>query len=351
MNLVDMLKSQIGGAVAGQIGKSLGIDEKTVATGIGAAIPTILGGLLKQASSPGGADQLNKTLDKDDFDGSIFDKLSDVLTNGKSGGLTNLGGSLSSMIFGDKGSVISSVLGKLMGLDSSKAGSLLAMILPLIMSFLGKTKRSNSLDASGFTKLLMSQKDNIASAMPKGMAETLGIGNLLSGGASVRQSRPTQQQSSGGSSGILKFIIPLAILAGLGIFLFKYLNQPPTKTEPNTNLPNLVNNDEPELPTEIAGVGDIFKDLTTLLAGIKDEVTAQGAFSKLTEVNDQLGGFAEGFKKLPALVRTAAAPKMASLFKPIQEMIDKVMEIPGASAILKPIVDKLMGNIKSLIGQ
>lgn len=44
MNMMEILKGQLGGMVAQQIDKKMGIDPSMLNTGIGALLPTILGG-------------------------------------------------------------------------------------------------------------------------------------------------------------------------------------------------------------------------------------------------------------------------------------------------------------------
>ncbi len=57
INLVEILKSQVGSQVASQISRQFGVNEQTAKSGVDAILPTILGGLLKQVTSPGGAEK------------------------------------------------------------------------------------------------------------------------------------------------------------------------------------------------------------------------------------------------------------------------------------------------------
>lgn len=365
MNLVEMLTKQLGGAVAGQIGKSIGLDEKTATSGIGALIPTILGGLLNQVSKPGGADKLDKTLSQDDFSGSIMDNLGGALSGGKSDVLSKLGGSLLPMVFGDKGSMIGGLLGKLTGMDSGKSSSLIALVLPLVMSFLGKQKRTSNLDAMGLANLLTSQKSNIASAMPKELSEGLGLGSLLGSAksavssASASASRAASEaQESGG--GLMKLLLPLLLLAAVAFLVWKFVLAPKPDqggvtlpgganiTVPNVELPNLP---KIELPTELAGFPDLAKEMSSTFGSISDEASANSALPKLGELNDKLGGFATSFGAMPAEAKKTAGTVIGSMLQPIQDVINKVLAIPGVGPIIQPIADKLMENIKALTGQ
>ena len=179
INMMEILKGQLGGIVAGQLGKAVGLDAKQAESGIGALLPTILGGLIKQSSTPEGASQLDHTLGSDDYDGGMFDSIGDILSGGSdTSQMSNMGGGLLSMLFGDKVGEITKIISQLTGVKSGTSGSLLALLTPLVMSYLGKQKRTLGLDGGGLANLLMSQKDEVAKAMPSGMAGTLGLTNL-----------------------------------------------------------------------------------------------------------------------------------------------------------------------------
>ncbi|MGB7325650.1 MAG: DUF937 domain-containing protein, partial [Rubripirellula sp.] len=178
INILDMVKSQIGGQIAGQIAGKFGVNEQTAKSGLDALLPTILGGLVSKVSSPGGTEALGKTLDEGDYDGGMLDNLGDIFSGGGADELAGKGGGLVSMIFGDKAAVLGPIIGKLTGMKSDSVMSMLAMLAPLVMSFLGKARSSGGMDTNGLATMLMSQKDAIANDMPAGVSDAMGLGLL-----------------------------------------------------------------------------------------------------------------------------------------------------------------------------
>ena len=207
INLIDMLKDRLVGQLAGGLASKVGGSEEETKGGLEALIPTILGGLISQMGKPGGADKVNETLDSDDYSGGLLDS---ILGGGEPNTeeLGKQGGGLVDMIFGDKGSMIGDILGKVTGSKGGLLTALLPMVLPLIMNFLGKQKRAMGLDSTGFTQMLMDQKENVASAMPAGLSDQLGWADLSPPKPAASSPAPA---SEGGGMGSI--VIPIAILA------------------------------------------------------------------------------------------------------------------------------------------
>ena len=62
-------------------------------------------------------------------------------------------------------------IGKFAGLDGATSKSLLGMLGPVVLGTLVQQQRSAGLDTSGLAALLGSQKDQIAAAIPSGLAD------------------------------------------------------------------------------------------------------------------------------------------------------------------------------------
>ena len=73
---------------------------------------------------------------------------------------------------GQEADSLARAVAKFGGLNQSTAGSLLGMLAPVVMGTIGQQRQQGrSLDASGITDLLASQKDNIAAALPPGVQQ------------------------------------------------------------------------------------------------------------------------------------------------------------------------------------
>ena len=353
MNLMDMLKDQVFGQVAGQLGNQLGESEAATKSGLDALLPTILGGLVKKASSSDGADELARTLDQDDFDGGLLDNLGGMLSGGDTSAVSNLSGGLLSMLFGDKVASIVGLISKFTGMGDKSTSSLLGLALPLVMSFLGKQKRSQGLDAGGLVDMLMGQKNNIASALPPGISEEMGLGALGIAGPSVAAASsspapaPSSQPAGGG---LAKLLIPLVVLGLLGLLAYKFLGGGGAELPEKTGVLEQVTEDldiDTGIP-EVAGLADAttnlkdsFSGLTDIFGSITDADSATANLDKLKEADAGLGNITSTLDSAPEALKGGLMKVAGGLIPGLMEKIDAVMAIPGVGDILKPVVDGL----------
>ncbi|WP_367345408.1 DUF937 domain-containing protein [Stenotrophomonas bentonitica] len=125
-----------------QVSRQLGLEPQQASSVISAAVPLLLGALGTNASQPQGAQSLLNALQKDHLGGGgaggldIGGILGAVLGGGGSGA-TNGAGILGHM-FGGQTSQAAQLLGQKTGLDSGRSGQLMAILAPIVMSFLAQ---------------------------------------------------------------------------------------------------------------------------------------------------------------------------------------------------------------------
>ena len=184
VNLMELLTSSVGSKLLGPAAKFLGESESATNSALGGILPSVLGGLMDKSSSSDGAGAIMDLLSKSD-DG-LLDNVTDLFAGGSnSGGISNLlsgGSGVLGLLFGNNklGSLVD-IVTSTSGMKKSSSSTLLKLAAPFIMSIVGKKVKSMGLDALGLTKLLGSQKDHIASAMPSGFGDALGIAGLGGG--------------------------------------------------------------------------------------------------------------------------------------------------------------------------
>ena len=258
MNLVDTIKQQLGPEMLSKLGRVIGEDSQSASAATSAAVPAVLAGLTGAASTPDGAQKLADAVD--DFDEQQGQSLAGALGGSGAPSIIDKGSSLLRNLLG--GNVLSSLagaLGKHLGLGGSSVSSLLGALAPMILGTLKRVKGSMGLDAGGLGNLLSSQKENIAAAMPAGLSGALanvpGLSSL--GLADVGRSAGEAARATGdwardtGSAAVgagrkamaavgdygrprvpgnpLKWLIPLALLLGLGLLLWRFaFNRPRT---------------------------------------------------------------------------------------------------------------------------
>ena len=181
VNLVDLVMQQVGGNIPGILGSLLGESADRTQGALAGAVPAILGGLMGAASK--GGDSVNQLASAiGEQDDSMLDNLAGMLGGGQHQQIADQGGSMLTSLLGD-GMIgtLAGAIGKFSGLGGGSAKSLLGMLVPVVMSVLGRQQKEQGLDAGGLASMLMGQKDNIQSAMPSGMASALGGANFLDG--------------------------------------------------------------------------------------------------------------------------------------------------------------------------
>ena len=167
--ILDAVRQQIGPDTIQQISSTLGADPAATNNAVSLALPTLLGGLSRNASQPQGAAALDNALNA--HDGSILDNLGGVLGGGGGGGI---GGAILGHIFGNRRGPVEAGVGRASGLDAAQVAQLMAMLAPIVMGVLGKMKQTKGLDANRLPEVLQ-QSDE------QGKRELPGLGGLLDG--------------------------------------------------------------------------------------------------------------------------------------------------------------------------
>ena len=104
---------------------------------------------MNKNANDGDSQGIASALDK--HNGSIFDNFAGFL-NGGVNTQDSLG--ILSHIFGNKQQTVETAVEKSSGLNSTQVMSVLAILAPIVMNYLGKQKQTNNLDASGIAGLL-----------------------------------------------------------------------------------------------------------------------------------------------------------------------------------------------------
>ena len=409
INLLDLVKGSVGGQM-GPLAGILGEDETKTSSAVNAALPALIGGLMKKASTPQGADEVFKTLD--DHDGGILDNIGGLLGGGNHTGLLNTGTSLLGMLFGNSKPSLLGSIAKMAGIGNGKAGTILGLLAPIVMGFLGKERRSQGLDVGGLTNMLMAQKDHIAPHLKGELSDSLGLGSILgsatgavkgagaaasqgvkSAGAAVSDAgRATAGAASGAAAdgaksggGFLLALLPLILLGALAFWAFNKFSAPKADvaapsvnvdtpdlsvTTPEVGTPDLSGATPqvgiPDAATFTSGVstpdlsaaipsinipgfenvGSTFGDLTTGLADLTSADGAQGLATKFEEAGSMVDGLNLG--ALAGTQKEAATQAMGGLVGKLQSAIEVAYKIPGVQAILEPAVNGFLEKFAAL---
>jgi len=148
--LVDNVLAHLSADQISQIAAQLGTDPAQARAAIEHAVPLIVGGMARNASTPQGADALNNALGAHaGLDvGSV---LGSILGGGGSG----IGGSILGHIFGTNQRAANQGLGQATGLGTQNAGQLMAILAPIVMAALANhAQAQGNLNPGGLGSIL-----------------------------------------------------------------------------------------------------------------------------------------------------------------------------------------------------
>ena len=384
MNIVELILKALSGDTLKQLSSLVGESPEVVQKALAAIVPTLLSGVGGLASKPQGAEKLWSALKS--VDPEISDNLGSVLAGAGAEELKKKGTSILEDLMGKNS--LASLIGPLAAFLAGNTGlvtKLLPLVAPFLLSFLGKQVKSGGLDLAGLTKLLLSQKGNIASALPAGLAKGLagvqGLGDLTS-----FASEATKAVSNAGSkaaSESTNWLAPALIAGALLLGGLWWFNQ--TKPSPKIDAEQMARNMGQSISNEMAklknatttGVEQMkeaaeegvehakelldpvnaltknfsgyFDSINGALDGITDADTAKAAMPNLEKLSGQFDDLTGLFKKLPEAARGGFTTLLEAGQKTLAEKSEKVLGIPGVSDLLKPLLDGLLAKIAELL--
>jgi hypothetical protein len=390
INLMDLVKSAISSSgVADQIGSAVGLEKSKTNSAIEAAIPVLLGGLMKKASTPSGASELSNIFKKQDAEPSILDNLGSLVSGGASSKLLGMGSSLLPMLLGSSQASIVSVLMKLLGIGDKGVLGLLGSLAPIVMGVVGKqAKSAGGFDPGVLTNLLGGQSNFLSSALPNELKGVMGLADLgrqaseTVTNAARNTTRETTTREKGyvapapaaPASSPLGWLLPLLALAALGFLGYTFMSggKKEEVKKPITSAPNAVPATAPaikpapevaaaplELPKlELPGgmsIEDLqkklagsFDGITTTLGSITDVDTAKGAVSKLEEAAKAYADL--GMDKMPAAATGTLAPFIKPYFEKVGGLLNTLYLIPGVKEIIEPVLGPMVQSVSKMMG-
>lgn len=360
MNIVELLLKSLSGETLKQLASALGQSPESLQKALSAIVPLFLSGLGGLASKPDGAEKIMSTLKSvDELNPDDFGK---ILAGGKGDEISQKGTNILEVLLGKQGlAALLIPLAKYLASNTEVVKKLLSLAAPLLMSIVSKQMKSGGLDIAGLLKLLLSQKGNIANALPKGLASELvgvqGLGDLTSFATDSVQAVGNAAKSAAAES--TNWFVPgLVALALIGAGLWYLSNGKPAVKPGDASVnPASVHVD---LPAATVADVDPVKALTEkftgyfdsvggALDGITDEATAKTALPQVQKMAEQFDDLKGLFDKLPAAAKTGLNGLLESSQKTLTEKVEKVLGIPGVGELLKPALEGILEKIAALL--
>jgi OOP family OmpA-OmpF porin len=218
VNLVEMVKGYLTLDIVQKAASFVGASESATQKAMNGIVPTLIAGLANQASTNGGAEKLSRILDMGKYDGSALNNLGSLFSGSETTqkAITQGKDTLSSL-FGNKTEGLVDQIARFAGLRTGSAASLLALILPLILSLLGRQRSTIGQSPSALAFLLGGQKSFLSGLLPPGIGSLLG----WTGYETVRPREPVayvepKRETPG-------WLIPAIVLGGLALAALGWL--------------------------------------------------------------------------------------------------------------------------------
>jgi len=177
-DILSLAQQAFGGDFSKLAGQFLGESESSTQSAMRGLMPAALGLIAQKGATPQGASGLLSMLNGANLDASAFSNLSGLFSGGGSGAQNLLKAGTSQFVpalFGDKAGGLISAVAAMSGIKSSSATNLVAMVVPLIYTFLKKFIGENKLDANALASLFSKQGPNLQRALDSRITGALGF--------------------------------------------------------------------------------------------------------------------------------------------------------------------------------
>jgi hypothetical protein len=366
VNLVSLVMQFLTPDMIGRIAGALGLDRSVTQTALGGAVPALLAGLTNVTAQPGGAQKL---ADAAKQQAGALDSLSSMIGGSGQARLLESGSQILTSLLGGQQTALTEAIGKFVGLRSDASGSLLGMLAPAVLGVIAKHLGGAGIDARSVASLLATQKDNIATALPAGLANQLkntglldalgGLGatataaagqTLRSGASAARAAADTADRARRAATSATSasynwayWAIPALAVIAILLYLFARPTQQVAQQAPEAGQSVAV------AATDLGKQAtDILASLRTSLQSITDSASAAAAVPKLQDAKNQMASIRGQFEKLPPEQRKAVAGQVSSPVQTLNQLFDKVLAIPGVGEQLKPIVEAVRADLSAL---
>ncbi|MGQ0637182.1 MAG: DUF937 domain-containing protein [Planctomycetaceae bacterium] len=355
MNLVDTLLKSVGGDVGQSLAGLLGEGEGKTEMAVKAAVPALLAALTGASATREGAERLASAVEG--ADEGLLGSLGAMLGS-QGAGLAQKGESmLGSLFAGGMLGNLSGAIAKFTGMSPQTITRLLATLTPIVLGFLKRETKSSGFDPGALTRLLASQKDNIASALPAGLRPLLGgIPGLDQFARLAETARDTlgdatnraalvgrEARSAVEGAAAMRWVAPLVLLLGALALAWYFL-------APRENPADVAARQQPigdttvtakRVSDDVARAGGVgleaekaMGDLRTALMGVTDAASAEKAAPRLDELIDQIITLQQRFQGLAGTEQRGVVDVVSKLREGLLAQIEQVLKIPGVNAVL-----------------
>lgn len=247
LNIIDLIKGQLGPALVSQSASQYGESESGISKAIDASLPAVVGGLANNSDNPLVLDAImnsSSTRILGNLAGNSADNssIASVLTQ----------------IFGDKLNGLINSIATYAGISNNSSGALLHLVTGATVGTISKYAEDNNLDKAGISSLLNDQKGIVSTLLPAGLSfASLSMGDWdarykfdndrdainmpaeeepkveVTRSTTLNGTFPDRNKDKDGS--IWKWLLPLLLLIAAAYFIWRQCEQKETTTTTMVN--------------------------------------------------------------------------------------------------------------------
>ena len=299
-NLLSLIQQALGGDFSKLVSQFLGEPQGSAQSALGLLLPAVLGGIAQKGATPQGATSLMSLINGANLDVGSLGNIEGLFGSGGAGAnslLKSGTASLVSGLFGNKGDALSSALASASGMKPGSATNLLAMVVPLILTFLKKFMGEKGLNANSLSTLLAGQGPYLKDSLDSRLTGALGYsspGALLGSGSqpsvaarsAVAGAAAATAESKSGLMRWLPWLIGAAALLFLWNMLSGKATQSPVSTTASSAAVSTV------LPAKVyfdVGAAAVGADGSSTIAAVARMINSEGLKVAVTGYTDRSG--------------------------------------------------------------
>ena len=229
VNLVELVKGYLTPDIIQKGASFVGESEPATQKAMNGIVPTVIAAMANQASTSAGAEKLGRILDTGKYDGSALNNLGSLFSGGETTQkVIAQGKDILSYLFGNRTEGLVDQIARFAGVRAGSASSLLALVVPLILSLLGRQRSTIGQSPSALASLLGEQKGFLSGLLPAG------VGSLL-GWTGYETARPRETAAYvEPKRETPSWLVPLLVLSGIVLAALTWLLSRPTPVRETT---------------------------------------------------------------------------------------------------------------------
>lgn len=370
-NIVELITEQFADRLSATAGEATGLDAAQTGKTVRAAIPAMLAGILGAASSQSGKDALAAELAA--HDDVPFNSPSGLTTANDRESLIATGmRSLKSLFGENRLGKLTSAIDSYAGIGSGNARSILGLVAPTVLGFLGRQQRAGNMDVGGMVDMLRRQWPAISGAIPKGLEEPLRSSGLLDAagmGKETPRVQPRAEASAAraettrsrvpppparktGTRSAVPWMLAIAAVAIAAGWLLTRDRDPVVPQTDRTETVGTVDTapgfriGDVDVGAEVRAVTD---GAARTLRDVTDATTAQNAVPQMEQLAAQFDRVTALANQLPAQTKPALAAAIREPVASIRSELERVGGLGGVSGDAQTAVQELDEKVDTLV--